>query len=309
VDTELTAELPADRAAALLSTRLLHVIEENLPAALAGGDPEALHDLRVAVRRTRSLQRELKTVFPPDDLKHFRAEFRWLQQVTGPTRDLDVYLLEFGEFTAALPEAQRQDLGLLRELLEERRVEERSRMERHLESARTGALVRDWAAVLAALPELPVGDRPKAVEPIADVAARRIDRVYRQMVRMGKPIRDTSPPEALHDMRKKGKELRYLLEFFSPLFPRDVIKPMVKTLKALQDTLGRFQDREVHAAMVRELEVEVAERADAEDALRAMGALVERLHEQQETARREFGERFAAFSSPAQRALVRMTFR
>ena len=64
---------------------------------------------------------------------------------------------------------------------------------------------------------------------------------------MGAAIDDASPPEALHDLRKKGKELRYLLEFFAGLYPAEVVKPMVKTLKALQDTLGRFQDREVQA--------------------------------------------------------------
>ena len=62
---------------------------------------------------------------------------------------------------------------------------------------------------------------------------------------MGRRIGDDSPAEALHDLRKKGKELRYLLEFFASLYAADVVKPMVSTLKGLQDVLGRFQDREV----------------------------------------------------------------
>ena len=58
-------------------------------------------------------------------------------------------------------------------------------------------------------------------------------------------------PEALHDLRKRGKELRYLLELFGSPFPTNVVKPMVSTLKDLQEVLGRFQDRAVqieHAA-------------------------------------------------------------
>jgi hypothetical protein len=39
-----------------------------------------------------------------------------------------------------------------------------------------------------------------------------------------------------------------------------------------------------------------------------MGQLVERLEEQQAAARAEFAERFAAFASRQQRALVRETF-
>jgi CHAD domain-containing protein len=308
-DVELTSDLPADRAAVALSMRLLHVIEANLPGTLADLDTEFLHDFRVAVRRTRSLQRELKRVFPPDELQHFRQEFKWLQQVTGPSRDLDVYLLEFDDFAAAVPEPHRQDLELVRELLQERQVVERKFMERDLRSNRTSAVLADWADFLERLPSLPVDDRPQAVTPIGEVAARRIDKVYRQMVKMGRAIGDDSPHEDLHDLRKKGKELRYLLEFFTPLFSGKVIKPMVKTLKALQDTLGRFQDREVQATMLRGLAAEVAQRPGGAAAVMAMGVLVERLQEQQNEARAEFHDRFEAFASPDQRQLVKSTFR
>ena len=67
------------------------------------------------------------------------------------------------------------------------------------------------------------------------------------MVKMGTAIDDDSPAEDLHELRKVGKELRYLLEFFASLYPAEVVKPFVKTLKGLQDQLGRFQDREVQA--------------------------------------------------------------
>jgi CHAD domain-containing protein len=308
-DVELTPDLPSDRAAVALSMRLLHTIEANLPGTLADLDTEFLHDLRVAVRRTRSLQRELKKVFPPDELAHFRREFKWLQQVTGPSRDLDVYLLDFGDFSESVPDAHREDLELLRTLLVERRAGERERLENALRSDRTTRLLRDWALFLERLPASPVDDRPHAVTPIGEVAAQRIDRVYRQMVKMGRAIDHDSPHEALHDLRKKGKELRYLLEFFSPLFPGKVTKPMVKTLKALQDTLGRFQDREVQADMIRGLGDEMSARTGGVRALMAMGVLIERLREQQDEARAEFKERFDAFASPEQRALVKKTFR
>ena len=76
--------------------RLLEVIAENLPGTLEDVDTEFLHDLRVAVRRTRSLQRQFKTVYP-ERLQHFRDEFKRIQQVTGDLRDLDVYLLDFDD--------------------------------------------------------------------------------------------------------------------------------------------------------------------------------------------------------------------
>ena len=88
----------------------------------------------------------------------------------------------------------------------------------------------------------------------------------------------TSPAEAYHELRKKGKELRYLLELFgAPLYAGEVVKPMIKTLKALQDVLGRHQDREVQVAMLRALRRRGRGAArTARAALMAMGVLVER---------------------------------
>jgi CHAD domain-containing protein len=290
----LTAAQPAAAAAAVMFADLLRVIEANLPGTLADVDSEFLHDLRVAVRRTRSLQRQLAAELPPE-LARFREEFRRLQQVTGPARDLDVYVLDFPAFRATAG----PDLEPLRGLLEEQRRREHARMGRALRSARTRRLLSEWAVFLAGLE----GGRP-----IGDVAAERIGKVYRRMVKAGRAIDEASPAEALHDLRKQGKELRYLLEFFASLYPDKVIRPMVKSLKALQDTLGRFQDREVQADTLRAMREDVVGVDDGAAALMAMGLLVEHLARDQTAARAEFAERFAAFAGKEQRAQVRKTF-
>ena len=92
VDVALAYEQRADAGAVAVMRRLLDVIAENMEGTISGEDPEHLHQLRIAVRRTRTVQRQFKDVFPSDELPGFRAEFRWLQQATGPARDLDVYL-------------------------------------------------------------------------------------------------------------------------------------------------------------------------------------------------------------------------
>jgi CHAD domain-containing protein len=128
------------------------------------------------------------------------------------------------------------------------------------------------------------------------------------MVKMGRAIDDDSPAEALHELRKKGKELRYLLEFFASLYPAAVVKPMVATLKRLQDVLGRFQDREVQANLLRALGDEVAVQVGGAAALMAMGVLVQRLGREQAQARAEFAASFAEFSAKEQRGVVAKTF-
>ena len=308
LDVELDPAERADAATATILVRLLATIEQNLPGTLEDLDTEFLHDLRVAVRRTRTAQRQLKRVFPAEPLARFREEFRSLQRITGPTRDLDVHLLELDEFDALLPEASRADLAPLRPLLLAHRDRERRRMETALRAERTRKLLTDWAAFLDRLVDEPVTDRPRAVRPISAVAGRRIARVYRGMVEDGEAIDDSSPPEALHDLRKTGKELRYLLEFFSSLYPPKVVKPMVKTLKALQDVLGRHQDRAVQVELLRSLSDELATAPRGPAALLAVGLLIDRLEHDQAAARSELADRFAAFAARDQQALVRKTF-
>jgi CHAD domain-containing protein len=299
----------ADSAAAVLLTHLLGTIELNLPGTLDDVDSEYLHDLRVAVRRSRSAQRQLKRVFPPEPLDRFRAEFRRLQQITGPTRDLDVQLLEIEELGAQLPQAAGADLRPLHDLLEARRVQERRRMVRALGARRTADLLEDWGAFLEALVTLPEDDRPRAAHPIDEVAGRRIRRVYRRMIDHGSAIDAESPAEALHDLRKTGKELRYLLEFFAALYPREVVKPMIKTLKALQDVLGRHQDRATQIALLRSSRDDLAAMPDGPAALMAVGLLLDHLDRDQAAARDEFADCFAAFAARKQQTLVRETFR
>jgi CHAD domain-containing protein len=303
---DLRPDTRADAAAVTVLSRLHEVIEANLPGTLADIDSEFLHDLRVAVRRSRAMQRELAGVFPPEPLRVFRDGFRELQAITGPVRDLDVQLLEFDDLAAGLP--AEEDVAPLRRLLEARLQTERKTMVRALRSARTRGLLDNWRVFLGELVAADEADRPDAARPVQDVAGERIDRVYRRMVKMGRAIDDDSPAEALHELRKKGKELRYLLEFFASLYPAAVVKPMVATLKALQDVLGRFQDREVQADLLRALGDEVAVQEGGAAALMAMGVLVQRLAGEQAQARAEFAASFAEFSAKDQRKVVAKTF-
>jgi CHAD domain-containing protein len=304
----LDAGFRADAAAVAIARRLLDVMKANLPGTLNDVDSEFLHDLRVAIRRSRALQRELAGVFPPEPLRVFRDGFRELQAITGPTRDLDVQLLEFDDLAARLPDGAAGDVAPLRRLLEEHLRAARATMVSELRSARTRALLDNWSDLLDGLVDSDPDGRPDAPRPVEDVAGERIATVHRRMVRMGRKIDDDSPAEALHDLRKKGKELRYLLEFFASLYPPDVIKPMVSSLKGLQDVLGRFQDREVQADRLRSLGDEVAALERGAPALMAMGVLVQQLAADQAAARSEFEETFTAFSAKEQRALVKQTF-
>jgi CHAD domain-containing protein len=309
VDVPLAYDQRADAGAVAVLRRLLDVVGENIEGAISGEDSEHLHQLRIAVRRSRTVQRQLKAVFPPAELPGFRAEFRWLQQATGPARDLDVYLEDLESLREMLPEAMRGDLDPLVPVLAHSRLVARAEMTRALRSVRTANLFADWDRLLESMVEGSHHDRPAANRPIGTVAGKRIRKVYKRIVAMGRAIERSSPAEDYHELRKKGKELRYLLELFGvKLFDEEAVTPFVKSLKGLQDLLGRHQDREVQIAMLRSSAEEVATLPGGGAACMAMGALVERLRVDEQAARDEFAQQFAQLASKEQRALVRETF-
>jgi CHAD domain-containing protein len=310
VDVALAYDQRADAAAVAVLRRLLTVIGDNVPGCIRGDDDEYLHQLRIAVRRSRTVQRQLAGVFGPQELPGFRSEFRWLQQATGDARDLDVYVHDFELLRDMLPEAMRPDLDPLAPVLVHSRLAARADMTRTLTSRRAADLFEDWDRLLETLVELPLQDRPAARLPIGEVAGKRIRKVYKRIVHMGRRIDSDSPAQDYHELRKKGKELRYLLELFGvKLFDEETVAPMVKALKGLQDVLGRHQDREVQSAMLRSSADEVATLPGGAAACMAMGVLVDRLGVDERAARQEFGDRFALLASKPQRAMVRDTFR
>lgn len=306
----MAAGEPAGTVVVRVLQRLQEIQEANLPGALAGAHVEFLHDYRVAIRRTRSVLREMRGAFAKNELDGVRVAFKWLQNETGPTRDLDVYLEEFEQLRALAPDITRADLSPVEPLLRERHRRARAAMEESLRSERARALRDRWRSTLPALALASEAEGGKVTGPIEELAAERIRKVHRRMVRMGRAIGPESPSQDYHEMRKKGKELRYLLELFgAQLFDPDVIRPMIKALKGLQDALGLHQDREVQIAMLREVAEELVLQPDGAGAPITIRTLIGRLETDARAARGRFAGAFAEFASEAQCKLVAHEFK
>ncbi len=298
-------QLPAQQAVRLILLRLLDALETNRPGTLAGKEVERLHDLRVAVRRTRAALGQLRGIFPPEQLAHFRAEFRWLGEVTGPTRDLDVYLLGFPDYQAGLPAAYRDDLAPLLALLQVRRREAHQALVRGLESLRYGRLVTEWRQFLTA----PAGGEPvpeHAQVPIGDLAGARLCKLFARVCKKGRRIDAASPPGDLHTLRILCKKLRYLLEFFALFYPPKKVRRLIRTLKGLQDNLGAIQDLTVQArALVRFAEELQAAGEVPARTLLAMGMLIANLERCREAERAAFAGTFSRFTGKRNRTFFK----
>jgi CHAD domain-containing protein len=300
IDLELDPRMPAAQAMASVFESLLDTLEANVAGTIADIDTEFLHDLRVAVRRTRSAIKLAGQVLPRGARSRFRAEFKWLGDLTTPTRDLDVYLLRLPQMTASLVGADPADLGPFADHLRRRRARAQRDLVRGLRSARFTRLRADWRAVLAEA-AAPARRKPAA----AALAAASIAAVHRQVLASGTAITPASPAQSLHDLRKRCKELRYLLEIFASLHPPGVHWRAVKELKGLQDCLGEFQDTDVQRAEIRAFAVQMMdERQAPAHTLLAMGEIAAGLARRQHQARAEFAGLFTEFASPAGQARI-----
>jgi CHAD domain-containing protein len=291
---DLDPAQPADTALRAILLILLTSLEANVEGTVNDLDIEFLHDLRVACRRTRSALTQLKGVLPEEITAPFNAEFKWLGNLTGSLRDLDVYLLEIPAYRALLPAHASADLDALEELIRSTRARTLTGVVEELRSARFERLVAGWRRVLEAAGP---SSGPLGSVPAIELAGRRIDKAHRRILKHGGGLDHDPPAETMHRLRIDGKKLRYLLEFFSSLYPAAEIDARIKELKRIQDILGGFNDMVVQRRRLAEFARELRADPDiATSCILTMGRLAGILEERQEQLRLTFHDAFAEFS-------------
>ncbi len=294
---------PVRRALAQVLLNLLGIMHATLDGIRGDLDSEFLHDFRVAVRRTRSLLGQFKEWYPVGELDQFRREFARLGAVTGPTRDLDVYLLRFDDYCRMLPHVPRKDLEPFCSFLGRERNRERAALLRELGSSRFARFCSRWQTFLEGDRD-DGGSRATVAVSIREAADRRVWKLFHRCLAEGRAIDSESPAEALHELRKTCKKMRYLLEFCQGFHPPGTVAVLIKALKALQENLGDIQDLQVQASGLGASGVSMAEGRLAPPAtLLAMGMLAERLLLRQHQSREEFQRRFEAFCSDEHQTL------
>ena len=301
---------PTDRTDSALESvfqKLLTTIRINENGLRLDIDSEFLHDFRVAVRRTRSGLSQFKGVFPSTIMDRFKKDFSWLGQITGPTRDLDVYRLKYPEYRACLPAPIRADLDPLLDLLDRHFQVEHRDLVQLLDSDRYRNLLADWQDFLTR-PSTDSSIEPNSSLPILEVASHRIWRSYKRVLKKGLSIGSDTPANALHRLRIESKKLRYLLEIFRSLYDPKIAS-LIKELKKLQDNLGDFNDLEIQQqALSRLARSMLLEGASQAETVMAMGRLIEQLEERQSLERATFHTHFDRFARKRNRKLFRELF-
>jgi CHAD domain-containing protein len=219
-------------------------------------DDEALHDLRVAIRRTRAILRATRELFDPDWVKSLRAELKWIGRELAPARDLDVLIAQLEQDTSSAADSA----PILKALRAERRSAD-AKARKALESPRYLTLLDTLRRGVDAPPVRTID------VPLERVAAREFRRLRRRVAAVGK--RPT--PEALHRARIQAKRARYAAELAEPAAGKKA-RRFVAASKVFQDAVGAHQDAVVAEDWIRA----AADRANTPAASFASGQLVER---------------------------------
>lgn len=301
-----TVPLPSDLSSLdgvrLVLSNLAASIDAHWDGTVEQLDTEFLHQLRIAIRRTRTILAEARTALPNDVVERVGADLTWLSQKTSTPRDLDVTLLNWASDVSPLGNEAITALRPVQALLERHRDRSHAELNTALGTRRARQFRQQWPAWLAGPVDELVPDSGQ--RSLGGFVAKRVQRSFRALVRDGRAVDDESPASELHELRKDAKRLRYFVECFGSILPEGPTQQLTSPLKSLQDVLGRHQDAEVHALTLTSLVPELASEGAPAETMIALGRLLERLDSEQRTARAEFAVRFTAFDHPTTRRAV-----
>ena len=183
------------------------------------GDPEALHQIRIALTHLRTAIRFFSPMVDDALRPKVWAELKWLNSQLGMVRDLDVAIervvAEAGDELAVIAELQHWD---------EKRAESHRLLARALQSARYRRLVEQTSSWIESGPWSTRRSK-EAIRlrrcPLADHATAQLTEWEKALLRKAKKLRKLDV-EKRHKLRILNKRLTYSIESLQDLFADEI---------------------------------------------------------------------------------------
>ena len=232
----------------------------DLDLAVRLDQPDAVHQMRVTVRRLRSALQSFTGFLRQEDTQHLRAELKWLGAVLGSARETEVladYLhtgLRAVPMELVLGPAQARVTAHFAPL----EVSTRRAVLEALDSERYRALSAELGRLLDRPPLTPAATEP-AAEVLPPAVRHAYRRTSRRMDRARQAPTGQARDEALHEARKAAKRARYAAEAARPaLGKKDGRKArrFANRMKHVQSALGTHQDMVDARTAAREIGVQ-----------------------------------------------------
>jgi triphosphatase len=250
--------------AAILRACFQHLLA-SLPAAEDGRNPEGVHQLRVSLRRLRSVLDLMRSAGSSSRLDALRSEARWLAQTLSAARDWDIFQTE------TLPAVARGcpaigGFDTLADVAEKQRSDAYRKVRVALAERRCtsfviglGSLIeaRSWRSDVA--PE----NLGQLSEPAVNFAHRILSERHAKVLKRGRHFKSLSA-EKRHRLRLALKKLRYVADFLLPLYgERKSARRFSTRLADLQEELGISNDMATTASLLAGLGTESAQSSTA----------------------------------------------
>jgi CHAD domain-containing protein len=205
-------------------------------------DPEGFHQLRVAFRKLRALYWAYSPYLGEEATAQATEEFKRLAAVAGGTRDWDIA----GDLLKAA-QASRASMGLLVAAAQEKRAQAVAHSQAMIKCDDVEAFLK--SVLLRAQERLEASCNELPVQAFAEDRVRRAKRALKKRSQHA-ARQEPAHEEDLHDVRKAGKKLRYLLEFFQPVIKGGHGRA-IKDLTSVQNKLGLFNDIAASETLIR----------------------------------------------------------
>ncbi|MBT9470972.1 MAG: CHAD domain-containing protein [Pseudomonadota bacterium] len=213
---------------------------------------EAVHQLRVAVRRLRSTISTFKTIVDDERTDDIASELKWLAGACDEARDFDVFAADLAKF-----DDPALDLSPLLAAVEAARARGHAKACAAVASGRFRELVLETTAWVETGAWLTQGGKASAKRrdmPAERFAAKALERRRKTLLKRGADL-EGQDDAARHEARIAAKKLRYAAEAFVALFEPEPAKVFIKDLRRLQDQLGLMNDAAVAGALVERLKL------------------------------------------------------
>jgi triphosphatase len=241
----------AEQAARDILRECVDQIATNIVVVRKLDDPEGPHQLRIGLRRLRSVFSVFSPVLQSPEMTRLNEEARWLGQEVGRLRDLDVVANDIVQRDA---EAHPDEPGLsvLADALLQEAAALREPLRKLLAAARVQAFLIDLARFVEIRGWLVPQDfdqTGRLAAPVAELAGEALKKRWKKVGKRARGL-ETLTVKQRHELRKELKKLRYAVEFFAPLYARKRVDPFLKRLKKLQKVFGDLNDAATVRAML-----------------------------------------------------------
>jgi triphosphatase len=225
-------------------------IAANATVLRAEADAEAVHQLRVAVRRLRSALSTFKALVSDARMEAVKADLKWLATSLNDARNLDVFAAGAAAQAKAMPSPP-PGLDALTAGLDAVRRHAWAKAAETASSERFRALMIDTTAWME------TGDWLEAAQPASAkaFAGRALRKRLKKVLQGGRHLR-RADDAARHHLRIEGKKLRYAAEAFASLYPQKPMNRFIGRVKDLQEALGDLNDLVVAGPLLASLPLE-----------------------------------------------------